>query len=193
MNPPPIQQAFEVSFERWSRFMRTADFSQLFTLFLNDVMLRGRRTFVALASSSAAKEESSPPHLSGAALCMLVYTLTFVWHQFYVVFWVFSTWLFGSAVIFLLFRLLGSLHTLREVTTSVGYAVIPLILMQPFMTATEGSHPVVSIVLKLFAVIWASRIASVALVEQQTEKKIFLFAVPLLLLNIYLLSLRTGA
>lgn len=124
---------------------------------------------------------------------MSLYALEVCWKQFYVLFWVYATWLCGSLVVFFLFRLLGSSHGVAEVTASVGYGVLPLIVLQPFMSLTEEPLPGLSFGIKFVGVLWASRSAASALVQPNTEKKMFLFTLPLLLLNTFLLSLRTGA
>ena len=132
-------------------------------------------------------------NLFGAALLALAYSLAVCWGQFYILFWVFATWVSGSVIIFLLFKLLGSSHDLAEVMSSIGYAIAPLTFFEPLMTLTEAPLPGLSLIIKIIAVVWSSRTASFALIQPSTERKTFLFACPLILYNVFLLSLRTGA
>ena len=193
-NRVSLQRAFEISFERWARV-----FQVFKEVNCNKAFAAKRLTEVAnryavglgitLRGANTPKETT----LLGPALGALAYSFTVCWGQFYVLFWVFSTWLLGSLIIFVLFRLLGSSHDLLEVTATIGYAIAPLVLLEPLMTLTEDPLPGLSLVVKIFGVAWATRCASTALVQPNTEKKIFLFACPLILFNVYLLSLRSGA
>jgi hypothetical protein len=190
MNPPPLSRAIEITLDRFSHFTytppTTADFKQFCSSILVDFT----------SSLLLTTKQSHPNHkisLIGPSLIVLSYSFTVCWGQFYVLFWVFSTWLFGSLLIFLLFRLLGSSRDLLQVAASIGYASAPLVLLEPLMTVTEEPLPKISIGIKCIAVFWAARSASFALVQVNTEKKIFLFEFPLILFNVYWLSLRSGA
>lgn len=131
--------------------------------------------------------------LYAPTLSILTYAMLICWGQMYVIFWALATWIFGSLVLFLLFRLLGSSHDFINIAANVSYSTLPLTLLEPLMTLTEVPLPGLSFIIKCIAVLWASRSASVILVQQNTEKKVFLFEYPLILFNIYLLSLRSGA
>ena len=197
LNRTTFQKAVEVSFDRWYRqvqILRSVQWNQ--ALVVNKVKLFaidfGTRLSVGLGApkDKHAEEESS---LIGPAISTLLYALMICLGQLYVIMWVFATWLFGSLIVFLLFRMLGSSHSLLEVTSMIGYSMAPLTILEPIITLTEEPLPMLSFAIKLATIAWASRSASLGLIQPNTEKKTFLFACPLILFNVILLSMRTGA
>ena len=193
--PPPVltkaivQRALEVSLERLFRNCNKTKLSSVdFKKKAIDILYR--YAYVLGIYSGKMEPENN---LLGSALGALIYSLIVFWGQFYILLWVFATWFLGSLIVFLLFRLLGSSHDLLQVTNVIGYSIAPLIILEPLITLTEEPLPILSVVIQVIAVIWASRTASLTLVQANTEKKVFLFEYPLFLFNVYLLSFRTGA
>jgi hypothetical protein len=148
---------------------------------------------------------------AGALVCVVVYSLLVSRASSpQAFFWTFFIWLSGSAIIHLVFRLLGSSQTQSNVLIAVAYSIAPLTILEPLMTMTEAPLPGLALVVKCVAVrcrsarlanpaaarlhqvLWASRSASMCLVTTNVdhEKKTLLFVLPLVLLNIYFLSLR---
>lgn len=191
---PSLQRAFDVSLNRWARSFQSIKQVKL-TKSLAQRKLQDVATRFKIGLGLQARDTNYPQesNLVGPSLAPLAYSLTVCWGQFYVMIWVFATWLLGSLIIFTVFKLLGSSHSAMEVTSTLGYAMAPLALLEPLITLVEEPLPGLGLVVKLLTVLWASRTASLALIQPVTEKKIFLFACPLVLFNIFLISFRSGA
>ena len=104
--------------------------------------------------------------------------------------WILSTYAGGTLLVFLLFHLLGSPNSLSFTSYVVGLSLVPLVVLEPLMTALETPLPGLGYAVKAAGVVWAARAASTFLVTSDTRSKVFLFMYPVLLLHIYLLNLR---
>ena len=104
--------------------------------------------------------------------------------------WILSTYAGGTLLVFLLFHLLGSRNTLPFTSYVIGLSLVPLVVLEPLMTALETPLPGVVLAVKAAGVVWAARAASTFLVTSDTRAKVFLFMYPVLLLHVYMLNLR---
>jgi hypothetical protein len=197
INRQNLIRALEVTLDRCSRFLQASQAIYFNRNFLErkskDVALKFAMVLGIIQKDKMTESSKRESNLLAPSLAMLMYSFTVCWGQFYVLFWVYATWITGSLIIFILFKLLGASHDLSEVMATIGFAITPLLLLEPLMTLTEEPLPGLSVAIKTIAVGWASRSASLALIQPNTEKKTFLFAWPLILFNVYLLSLRSGA
>lgn len=191
---PKLQRAAEISFDRLGVRLRNG-----FTAPVLQKRAEAIAYHFAVALGLPIKRNSGldlqkqHDDMLGPMLSCLLYGLTLCWGQIHILLFVFATWILGSLLVFLLFRLLGSSHDLWHVANAVGYSIAPLTVLSPVMSLTDEPLPWFSLLIKFIAVLFASRSASLVLVQPSTEKKIFLFELPLLLFYVYLLGYRSGA
>jgi hypothetical protein len=105
-------------------------------------------------------------------------------------FWIISTYTTACFVMFFLFRLLGSINSLSEVASHLGFSVMPLIVLEPLISSLEEPLPGFAYVVKFIAAVWAARSASTALSSTDIRSKAFLYAYPCILYHTYMLNLR---
>jgi len=101
------------------------------------------------------------------------------------------TWLTGSFIVFLVFRMLASTNSLENVIVATAYSLAPLIVLEPIASMTSGPLPGLSVFVKLVSVLWGSRSAALSLVAEKHEGKMLLFLLPLVLFNVFLISLQS--
>ena len=195
-----LRRAAETSLDRWSRAASDAAADAASgRLVLLDVARDVAAQFYAVLSV-AWRPEATRERPGGGALAPLAsvaaYALVVVGGRRpagIVAAWIASTFLGGSLVIFLLFRLLGSPNSLGTVARVVGLSLLPLTVLEPLMTLLETPLPVLGYAVKCVAVLWAARAASVflvAAVPHAHEAKALLLAYPVVLLHLYMLNLR---
>ncbi|KAH9260221.1 hypothetical protein BASA81_001390 [Batrachochytrium salamandrivorans] len=187
---PKVQRAAEVSFDR--ACVRVKHFSPQ-AFFQRRYGTIAYQFASALGFSMKKSDLQLEDDLVGPALACSAYGVSVCFGQIYVLPLVLATWAVGSLLVFLLFRMLGSSHDLARVASAVGCSTLPLLVLQPIVAITEDPLPWFSLGIKCLAVLLASRSASLVLVQPSTEKKLFLFELPLLLLYVYLLGYRSGA
>lgn len=132
------------------------------------------------------------PDFWGPLFVVLAFSLVSIYGQFQAVSWILTIWLCGSAIIFLLARVLGGEVSYSQCLGVIGYSVLPLIITSSIAPFTN-SLPMLSVGIKLLGVLWASYSAGSLLCVEELQQKRPLLFYPIFLLYIYLLSLYTGA
>ena len=69
------------------------------------------------------------PDFWGPLLIVLVFALLSVYGQFRVVSWIITIWIFGSFLVFVIARVLGGEVSYSQIVGTVGYSLLPLLLM----------------------------------------------------------------
>lgn len=132
------------------------------------------------------------PDFWGPLLVVLLYAMLALFGQFKVVSWIITIWLLGSLIIFLLARVLGGEVNYSQCLGVIGYSLIPLVLTATALPLVNY-FPMISVLIKLFGVVWASYSAGSLLIQEELKNKRLLLMYPILLLYIYFFSLYTGA
>ncbi|XP_068681699.1 protein YIPF4-like [Montipora foliosa] len=132
------------------------------------------------------------PDFWGPLLVVLLYAMLALFGQFKVVSWIITIWLLGSLIIFLLARVLGGEVNYSQCLGVIGYSLIPLVLTAAALPLVNY-FPILSDIIKLFGVVWASYSAGSLLIQEELKNKRLLLMYPILLLYIYFFSLYTGA
>ena len=133
------------------------------------------------------------PDFWGPLFCIVAYAMVLMWGQFGVVSWTITFWLFGSFLIFVLARSLGSEVSYSQAVGVIGYSVLPLILAVVVVTLCRlSSDSWAAFSVKTLCTLWAALSAGSLLVTQETESKKFLLMYPLFLLFLYFTSMQSG-
>ncbi|ELU10596.1 hypothetical protein CAPTEDRAFT_215340 [Capitella teleta] len=132
------------------------------------------------------------PDFWGPLVVVLLYSLVSIYGQFRVVSWILTIWIFGSALVFLLARVLGGEVYYAQCLGVIGYCLLPLTIIALILPLFSQMH-YVGLFFKLLGVVWATYSASSLLCVEELRQKRTLLLYPILLLYIYFLSLYTGA
>ncbi|KAL5464156.1 hypothetical protein EMCRGX_G033125 [Ephydatia muelleri] len=132
------------------------------------------------------------PDFWGPLFVVLTFALVSIYGQFKVVSWVITIWIFGSALTFVLARVLGGEVTYSQTLGVVGYSLLPLVVVAPFVSVF---HSIVWIgfLIKCVGVIWAAYSAGSLLAQEELRHKKPLLLYPVFLLYVYFMSLYSGA
>ena len=149
--------------------------------------------YVLLPGALPAGLQRRPPDFWGPLLVTCVYAMLLCWGNSGVVFWLAVTWFLGSFVIFFLARVLGGDVTYGYVLATTGYTTLPLIVTVLLLDFVFGGVWGVALAVKLLGVLWASSGAASLLVTRKLANRRILLLYPILLFNIYLMSLHSGA
>ena len=128
----------------------------------------------------------------GPLAVMLSYSALVVWGQLAALSWVLSIWIFGSAAVYAIARLLGSDVSYAHTLASLGYCMLPLVACRALMLLALGNAGALSLVARGGAICWATYGASRWLQTRELAHKELLIFWPILLHNFYLVSLSTG-
>ncbi|XP_041354189.1 protein YIPF4-like [Gigantopelta aegis] len=132
------------------------------------------------------------PDFWGPLFVVLLYSVISLYGQFRVVSWILTIWICGSVIIFLLARVLGGEVSYSQCLGVIGYSILPLLVIASILPVFRSLY-YVSMLLKLFGVVWAAYSAGSLLCVQELQHKKPLLFYPVFLLYIYFLSLYTGA
>jgi hypothetical protein len=69
------------------------------------------------------------PDFWGPLLIVLLFALMSVYGQLRVVSWIITIWIFGSFLVFVIARVLGGEVSYSQIVGTVGYSLLPLLLM----------------------------------------------------------------
>lgn len=131
------------------------------------------------------------PDFWGPLAVVLLYSIISLYGQFSVVSWIMTIWLFGSAMIFMLARVLGGDVNYSQCLGVIGYSVLPLFLVGLVLPLTHSLY-LLHNAIKLLGVVWSTYSAGSLLCVQELQQKRVLLLYPLFLLFIYFFSLYTG-
>ncbi|CAF0718294.1 unnamed protein product [Brachionus calyciflorus] len=131
------------------------------------------------------------PDFWGPLLIVLLFALLSVYGQFRVVSWIITIWIFGSFFIFIIARVLGGEVTYSQIVGTIGYSLLPLLLIAIVMPAIKNYH-YLSNLFKLLGLAWSTYSAATLLCVQELQHKKPLLLYPIFLLYIYFLSLYSG-
>jgi|ERR1712137_149236 len=117
----------------------------------------------------------SSPDFWGPMLVICAYSMLLVWGQFRVISWVFTVWLCGSFIIFVLTRALGAEITFSQTVGIVGYSLLPQVLTALLLVFTGFSLSSLIIgIIKAVGILWSSLSAGSLLASADIERKRFL-------------------
>ena len=149
--------------------------------------------YVLLPGALPAGMQQRPPDFWGPLLVTCFYAMLLCWSNTGVVFWLVVTWFLGSFVIFFLTRVLGGEVSYSYVLATTGYTMLPLCVTVLLLDFVLGSVWLVAFLVKVLGVLWASSGAASLLVTRKLANRRILLLYPILLFNIYLMSLHSGA
>jgi hypothetical protein len=131
------------------------------------------------------------PDFWGPLFVVLLFALLSVYGQFRVVSWIITIWIFGSFLIFVIARVLGGEVTYSQIVGTIGYSLLPLLIIAVAMPLIKKFH-FVSNVVKVLGLAWSTYSAATLLCVQELQHKKPLLLYPIFLLYIYFLSLYSG-
>merc|ERR1712137_1490876 len=125
----------------------------------------------------------SSPDFWGPMLVICAYSMLLVWGQFRVISWVFTVWLCGSFIIFVLTRALGAEISFSQTVGIVGYSLLPQVIAALVLLFISFSIPSTVIwIIKVVGILWSSLSAGSLLASADIERKRILVMYPLMLL-----------
>lgn len=132
------------------------------------------------------------PDFWGPLFVVLTFALVSIYGQFKVVSWVITIWIFGSGLTFMLARVLGGEVTYSQTLGVVGYSLLPLVVVAPFVSLFQ-SMVWIGFLIKCAGVVWAAYSAGSLLAQEELRHKKPLLLYPVFLLYVYFMSLYSGA
>jgi len=137
------------------------------------------------------------PDFWGPLAVVCAYAFILLWGQIKapVVSWVVTIWFFGSLIIFILGRALGSEITFSSSLGVIGYSLLPISLTVILLGLTSfeaDGHEYVGWLVRILGTCWSTFSASTLLSTQELGSKRILFVYPVLLLFIYFMSMESG-
>mmetsp|Transcript_20550 Transcript_20550/g.78775 ORF Transcript_20550/g.78775 Transcript_20550/m.78775 type:complete len:692 (+) Transcript_20550:604-2679(+) len=131
------------------------------------------------------------PDFWGPMAVVLAYGCLLVWGQFEAMSWVFTVWLCGAFLVFLLARALGGDVSYAQAVGVIGYSLLPLALAV-LARALLPAGPRLQWLLQIGGTVWATFSAASLLMTVELAHKRVLLMYPVLLLYVYFASLASG-
>ncbi|XP_067938957.1 protein YIPF4-like [Watersipora subatra] len=131
------------------------------------------------------------PDFWGPLVVVLLFGVVSLYGQLSVLSWIMTIWLCGSALIFILARVLGGDVNYSQCLGVIGYSVLPLLVVGLMLPLTHSIHWLHNAI-KLLGVVWSTYSAGSLLCVEELQQKKVLLLYPLFLLFIYFFSLYSG-